>query len=445
MTGPRPTVATPPPWRQPLPTLSAVGDGLTVAALDLPGQPVGAVRLVMPVSLAEEVAGSEGATAMMARLLDEGCAGHTAEDYALALERRGVVLGTGVVDGAVSVDLDVPVRRLADALELLRLAVCEPTFPQDQIDRIVRSRVAEIAHESASAPHRAAREMTRSLWAADTRSCVPVAGTVESVESLARPDLLARHARLGPSRATLVVAGQLTGIDVAGLVGATFAGWSTGGLPPVIQPPRPAGTGPRVVLVDRPGSVQSELLVATPAPGRADGHWAAFPVLAYLLGGSPNARIDAVLREEKGWTYGLRCGMRPRVRGGSFVVSGSVRADVTAPALESLVQILDSVAAGFAAAEVSGGVDFITRATPGRWATADVVADETAALAMEGLPWDFPAQTVDAMLRLTPDDLAAAWARIAAQDRVIVVVGDAQAHAQAIGALGLGEVDVLPA
>ena len=90
--------------------------------------------------------------------------------------------------------------------------------------------------------------------------------------------------------------------------------------------------------MDRPGSVQTEIAVACPAPDRSTPHgWAPHPVLAFVLGGSPNARVDALLREEKGYTYGIRTSFRPRVAGGSFVTQGSVRSEVTGEAVELLL------------------------------------------------------------------------------------------------------------
>ena len=102
-------------------------------------------------------------------------------------------------------------------------------------------------------------------------------------------------------------------------------------------------TASRIVLVSRPGSVQTEIVVGAPGPDRSvEGGWAPYPVLGFVLGGSPNARVDAVLREEKGYTYGIRSSFRPRRAGGVFLTSGSVRADSTAESLRLLVEILES-------------------------------------------------------------------------------------------------------
>lgn len=161
------------------------------------------------------------------------------------------------------------------------------------------------------------------------------------------------------------------------------------------------------------------------------------------MGGSPNARVDAVLREEKGYTYGMRSGFRPRRAGGMFVTSGSVRTEVTADALTILLEILASGDAGFTAKELADGVDFIVDTAPGRFATADAVAEEAAASILDGLPLDFTTTNLDRMRTLTTADLEAAYARYVTGEWTIVIVGDASAYADAIHALGQ-RVDVVP-
>jgi predicted Zn-dependent peptidase len=445
---PRPDVAPPGPWAFPLPDETVTDNGIRLLSYAVPGQYVISLRLVVPMSITDEPVGREGVAAMTARLLDEGTAKHSSEEFAELMERTGMALGASVTDGALSVDVDVPQRFLPAALDLLRQVLSEPAFPPAEVRRILRSRLAEIEQERASAPHRAAKEVTASLWAPTERASRPTAGTTESISALTRDDIVEFHrTHVGPRGTTLVVAGDLEGIDVADVVNTGLSGWTNPEHVPATPPSRPvaAGGGTRVVLVDRPGSVQSELSVAAPGPDRsvATG-WAPYPVLSFIIGGSPSARVDAVLREDKGYTYGIRSGFRPRARGGSFVTAGSVRADATVDALRLLVEILETAREGFSDNEIRAGVDYVVQTAPGRYATADAVADEASALAVEGLPLDFQTTTLTSMRELDTDRLTSAYTSVATGEWVIVVVGDAASLREGIENLGLGPVTVVP-
>jgi predicted Zn-dependent peptidase len=168
-------------------------------------------------------------------------------------------------------------------------------------------------------------------------------------------------------------------------------------------------------------------------------------VLAFVVGGSPSARIDAVLREETGYTYGIRSAFRPRRQGGLFLTSGSVRADATGESLALLVRILESGREGFTPEEVRAGVDYIAKTAPGRYATADAVADEAAGLALDGLTTEFTTQNLRAMQDLGAEELAAAYRRWVDGNWTIVVVGDAALYAGDVQALARGSVTVVPA
>jgi predicted Zn-dependent peptidase len=167
-------------------------------------------------------------------------------------------------------------------------------------------------------------------------------------------------------------------------------------------------------------------------------------VLSFIVGGSPSARVDAVLREDKGYTYGIRASFRPRARGGSFITAGSVRADATTDALRLLVEILDEAGRGFSDNEIRAGVDYVVQTAPGRYATADAIADEASALAIEGLPLDFQTVTLRSMGELDNARLTTAYTEVVTGEWVIVVVGDAAQLRAGIEGLGLGPVTVVP-
>ncbi|MEN3123628.1 pitrilysin family protein [Janibacter sp. LM] len=445
---PRPQVAPPADWSFPQPREIELPNGIRALVHDVPGQYVVSVRVTIPAALRHEPREVEGVAWIMARLLDEGTRTHGQRELSELLERRGVAIGAGMSEATLGVDMDVPQRNLAAALDLLTECITEPAFAEEEVARLRRTRLAEIEQERASASRRALKEWAATYYAADSRASRPGSGTPESVAAITRQDVVDFHAtHVHPEGATIVVAGDLTGIDIEELLTGSLGAWTTGGRTvSVDRTPAPrAADAARVVLVDRPGSVQSEILIGGPGPDRrVDSGWAPFPVIAYVVGGAPNARIDQVLREDKGYTYGIRAGFRPRQVGSAFAISGSVRADATVDSLRLLREILDGVGEGFSEAETRAGIDFLTLTAPGRYDTADAIADETVGLAGDELPLTFTSDVIAAMRELTPADLDAAWRSHVDHSWTIVVVGDASTYRDEVEALGLGPVTVVP-
>ena len=445
---PRPSVRPPGPWAFPHPSSDwTLDNGLRVLVYDVPGQYVISASLVVPLPLSAEPREVEGVASLMSQLLDEGTARHDSEEFAALLERHGMALSAAVNDGALMVDLDVPVRHLTTALALVTEALAEPAFPEDEVRRLRTARLAEIEQERASAPHRAARELMATLWAPYERAARPTAGAPSTVASVTPGHVRDFHAeRVGPQGAGLVIAGALADLDVRAAVEATVGEWRAPAHTPAVSSMAPdlAVDAARVVLVDRPGSVQSEIAMGWRGPDRhVSGGWAPYPVIGFLIGGSPTARIDAVLREEKGYTYGLRTGVRPRRAGGLVLTSGSVRADATVESLQLLSDLLDPTNVTFTPEELRSGVDFIAGTAPGRYATADSIAAEAASLLMDRLPLDFTTSTRAATLALSAEELTSAYAALAPQRWCLVVVGDAAEYADPVRALGIGQVSVV--
>ena len=444
----RPAVSAPEPWSFPEAQVAGLANGLSVLSYDIPGQYVISVRLAVPMPLDREPREREGIATIMARTLDEGTARHTAEEFAELLARKGIALGAGASESGLSVDLEVSKRYLREALDLFSQAVREPVFPANEVSRHVKTRLAEIDHERSQPGQRAALEFISTYFHADDRASRPSAGAKATISAITPQDLVAFHAaNVVPSGATVVVAGDLSDLDIVSEVERALGSWG-GAAAPVAErrAAARAADAVRIVFLDRPGSVQTEFYIGCPGPDRrVEGGWAAYQVLGFVIGGSPNARVDAVLREDKGFTYGIRSGFRPRRRGGVFLTSGSVRADSTVEALGLLMDILDKAREGFTEAETQVGVDFIGKTAPGRFATADTVADEAAALALEGLTTEFTTANLRALDDVDAGALAKAYGAYVTGEWTVVIVGDASLYAEGVRGLGRGEVAVLPA
>ncbi|UIJ34688.1 pitrilysin family protein [Allobranchiibius sp. GilTou73] len=443
----RPQVRPPAAWSFPDPVDTTLSNGIPLSVFHRPGQHVASVQVVIPLPATLEPADREGLATIVSRTMDEGTRSHTADEFAGLLEGSGIALAASQTLLGLTVQLEVATGALRPALELALECLSEPAFPEEEVSRHVAQRLSDIEHELADPGSRAALEWIDAYYDPTARASRPVAGrtaTVRAIDAAACRDFHAAHVTADGAR--VLVAGDLDAAEVHAAVDATLGTWSTTGTGSagsgVLDLPRAGGD--HVVFVHRPGSVQTQVQLGWGGPSRrVDGGWAPYPVLAYLVGGSPGARVDRVLREDKGYTYGFGAGFRPRGASGTFVAGGSVRGDVTAPAVELLWEVLDGVADGFTQEELRSGVDYVGMTAPGRYATADAVADEAAALALDGLDTGFVTDYLRDLRGLTAEDLAQAWARWGRQPRTLVLVGDAEAHADAVRALGRGDVTVV--
>lgn len=447
MSNVRPQVRPPRPWAFPQARRHRLANGLEVALYPLPGQHVTSTRLNIPVPLAAEPVDREGVATIVSRTMDEGTARHSADEMAELFESNGVGLHAGVAQQGIWVDLEATTRNVRTGLALALECLTEPAFPENEVNRHRLQRLSQIDQELADPGYRATLEFVRTFYTPDSRLSRPSGGSRASLAQLTRDDCAGYHQQwVRPDDAFVVVAGDFDEQAMLADLEQTLGTWRATGdrpeLPTAVD--EPAADRGRVVFVHRPGSVQTEIQLGWVGPARESGtQWAPHPVLSYAIGGTPHARIDRVLREDKGYTYGMRGSFRPRSGFGQFVASGSVRGDSTPDALRLLTEIFTELDAGITAEELREGVDFLSMTAPARYATADAVADEAASLQLVGLDTDFITDYLAAMRSLTLDEVNAAWRQWSSQPRTIVLVGDADKYAAQVDALGLGELTVV--
>ncbi|MEU7341740.1 MULTISPECIES: pitrilysin family protein [unclassified Streptomyces] len=451
---PQPQAGRPKPWAFPAPERGTLDNGLTLLHCDRPGQQVVAVEVLLAAPLDAEPAGLDGIATIMARAFSEGTDKLSAEEFAAELERCGATLDAHADHPGVRLSLEVPVSRLPKALGLLADALRAPAFAESEIERLVRNRLDEIPHESANPARRAAKELSRELFPAGSRMSRPRQGTEETVQKIDAAGVRAfydRHVR--PATSTAVIVGDLTGVDLDGLLAETLGAWtgSTGEPRPV--PPVTADDTGRVVIVDRPGAVQTQLLIGRVGSDRHDRVWPAQVLGTYCLGGTLTSRLDRVLREEKGYTYGVRAFgqvMRSAPDGtgiAMLAISGSVDTPNTGPALDDLWKVLRTLAAdGLTDAERDVAVQNLVGVAPLKFETAAAVAGTLADQVEQYLPDDYQATLYQQLAATGTVEATAAAVNAFPVDRLVtVLVGDAAQIEEPVKALGIGEVTVVAA
>lgn len=454
---PQPQGGAPKPWAFPAPERGELANGLTVLRCHRPGQQVVAVEINLDAPLDAEPAGLDGVATIMARALSEGTDKHDAEEFAAELERCGATLDAHADHPGVRVSLEVPVSRLPKALGLLADALRAPAFPDSEVERVVRNRLDEIPHELANPARRASMALAKELFPAESRMSRPRQGTQETIEGIDAAAVRAFYeAHVRPSTATAVVVGDLSGVDLEKALADTLGTWKGGAAAPRPVPPIIADDTGRVVIVDRPGAVQTQLLIGRIGADRHDRIWPAQVLGTYCLGGTLTSRLDRVLREEKGYTYGVRAfgqvlrSSPPSPAGGStgaamLAISGSVATEVTGPALEDLWKVLRTLQEeGLTDAERDVAVQNLVGVAPLKYETAAAVAGTLADQVEQHLPDDFQAQLYARLAEAGTVEATAAVVSAFPADRLVtVLVGDASVIAEPVKALGIGEVRVI--
>ncbi len=402
--------------------------GGTVIAAHLPGQVLATAVLLLDASAARESAGREGTATVLAKSLEEGTKKRDSAAYALALEGLGAELSPSVDWDAFRVGVSAPAPQLAGALRLAAEAARTPKLDPEDVIRVRDDEVTALRMDWAQPGPRADAALRGDLFAAEGRYGRPLHGDPASVAAVTVDDVLAFHEQWMLRPGVLLVAGDLDGLDLAELAEAAFAG-TTG---QALSLDAPLGltipSARRVILVDRPGSVQSTLRIGHRAPERATPDYVPMTLAATVLGGAFTSRLNHLIREVKGYTYGIRGSYAMTRRAGRFEVAAGVQTAVTGPAIkDTLGEIRRTQDEGVTEAELAVARSWRAGQLSVEMQTPGAIAGALASLVVHGLPDDYYETLRREYLEATVETVSAAAARHLAVDGLTLVVeGDGE-------------------
>ena len=224
------------------------------------------------------------------------------------------------------------------------------------------------AGEGAAGLHRVARVSARALrrrasvW--DSRR------PSRRYKAITRADVVDFHQRyFKPGRALITVVGDVTPAAIRPVIERGLAGWVRRRRAARVLVSAAAGCAKptTIYLVDKPGSAQSTFAIGLPGPPRTTPDYYALQVMNTILGGMFQARLNANIREEKGYSYGVSFGLRVRQGPDPFRTGGDIVGDKTDAALVEFMKELRGIL-GAQAGHRGGAADRqgIARAAPAR-------------------------------------------------------------------------------
>jgi predicted Zn-dependent peptidase len=374
-------------------------------------------------------------------LKDGGTRTMTGPELATKVETLGSSLGVDVGRDATELGMGVVRGQLEPALAILSEVLRAPRFDPGELTKL-KTRLTEESEDAArsSGTWAAARILFHTLYPAG--GPYAVAGLLPSeIAKVSGAGVRSFHSRFyQPSNVEVIVAGDVSADDARKAVEKVFGDWKPGATPPpkVTYPEPKAPDATRVIIANRPKSVQSDCIVTELLPDRHDPHWPAVRVALHVFGGSGTGRLYNDVRETRSLAYRADATYIELAHGAQplFAYAGT-QAPKTADAVQGILDDLGSMRASPPAdADVAASRRYLSDIFAVRMETIGAIADLVGSLRTLDLPddyWDTYRVALRGVTAAQADEQAA---RFASGHYLILVSGDADVIAAPLARFG---------
>ena len=426
-----------------------LSNGLPVWIVEMHKVPVVHVTLAIRSGGAADPRGKYGLASLTADMLDEGAGARDALEIADAVDFLGASLSTSGEIDSTSIDLHVPVARLAEALPIMADVALRPTFADKELQRVRDELLTSILQARDDPASLVQFAFPRLVFGPEHRYGTLTFGTAAAIRGVSGDDLRQFHARhYVPAQSVLIVTGDVQPDIVLGQLESAFGGWkgaATGaatGEAPV--PEAPQLQARKVYIIDKPGAAQSQIAIGWVGVARSTPDYFALRALNTVLGGAFTSRLNQNLRETHGYAYGASSSFDMRASAGPFVASAGVQTDKTAESLTEFFKELEAIRAPIPSDELEKAKNYLALLLPRNFETTSSVAASLEQQFIYRLPDDY-FKTYTARVRaVTASDVGAAAQKYIQPGRfAVVIVGDRKAIEPAVKALNLGPIAIV--
>jgi zinc protease len=364
-----------------------------------------------------------GLASVTAELLTKGTKTRSATQIAEEIDFVGGSLNATASWDATNVSVFVLKKYLGVGVDILQDVVLNPTFPEEEIERVRTQRLASIKQSKAEAGYLAGVRFSKELFAGHPYANES-GGNEESIQKMKRDDLVKFYqTHFIPNNSFIIFAGDITPSEALPLVEKYFGGWKKGKNPHKEFQTVKDVNQTKVVIVDKPGAVQSAIRIGHLGIDRKNKDYVKVYTLNTLLGGYFNSRINMNLRETHGYTYGASSFFDARIYPGPFIVSADVRNEVTdssiAEVIKELKRIIDEPVPED---ELKMAKDYIVGSFPLQIETPAQVASRVMTIEIYGLPKDFYDRFREEVKKITAKDIQETARKYLHPDKLLIVV-----------------------
>ena len=424
----------------------SLSNGVELVVAQRTSIPVVTMRMQFDAGFASDQFALPGTSSLAMAMLDEGTKKRTALEISDELARLSATIGAGSSLDSSSVTLNTLSENLDEALEIYADVILNPAFPEADLERLRKQRLATIQQEKNQPVQMALRAFPKLLYGEGHAYAMPMtgSGTEASVGNISRDSLVEYHrAWFKPNNATLIVVGDTSMAEIRPKLEKLFARWRAGDVPSKNIDTVALSEREQVFLIDRPGSEQSIIFAGNVIPPAGALDEIALETMNEIIGGSFTSRINMNLREDKSWAYGAFTFMMDAEGQRPFIAYAPVQTDKTMESMAEIKRELSDFLSSSPATldEMNKVKANNTLSLPGRWETSAAVLRDIGEIVTYGLPDDYWDTYADSVRGLSLEQINAVATQTISPDRLIwVVVGDRDKIESRIRELELGEI-----
>lgn len=427
--------------------LQTLPNGLQVVAVLHHEQPVVSIRMLVRAGTAHDPKGKLGLAHLLAALLDQGVAGshpRTAAEMNDDIDFIGGEMGAGAGTDWTMLNVTVMKDSFDTGLRMLSDMSRHPAFAPNEIER-QRQQMLSGLQVSLQDPEYVANSVFDRLVYGFHPYGMPDSGTPDTLAGITRDDLVAFHGRyFTPNNAILAIVGDLTAEEAFAGAKTVFGDWVKKDVSTdkFIDPPDPAR---RVVIVDKPDAVQTEVRVGHIGIPRNHPDYMALNMAIRILGGEGSNRLHQVLRTQRGLTYGAQASFDTLKESGDFEAQTNTRSDATGEVLRLIVdEFWRLQRERVSQVELEDAKAYLAGSFPLSIETPGSIAMQVVTVLFYGLPVDQLQTFRERVNAVTVDDVQRVAQKYLRPDRLsIVLVGNASAFSSQLARIGFGEFETV--
>lgn len=403
-------------------------NGINVLVIENNKIPAVSVRLVFKDAGSFNDGRKFGLASVTSELLAKGTKTRKATEIAEEIDFLGGSLNAGSDWDGSYISLSVLKKHLGKGIEILSDVVQNPVFDNEELARLKEQRLSAILQGKDDAGNLSDKRFNKTVFG-ELPYANPPEGTEETIKNITADDLKDFYRNYYTS-SNLIIAfvGDIKVEEALEFTEKKFSGLPINGINNKnsfsYSDPE---TYKNVFLVNKPGAVQSNLRIGHVGIARNNPDYIAVTIMNTILGGYFGSRINYILREKHGFTYGARSYFNPHIYSGDFSVDTDVRNEVTDTAISLILDELKKITTEkISDEELETVKNYMTGVFPLQLETANAVATRVINLKLYNLPGDYYNKYISSIISLTKEDILNAAKKYINTGKIYIVVsGDA--------------------